>query len=126
MATDIKYDFDLDDIAIVNGDLVLIEGIEELRQNVVLKLKTFSREMWLSPFAGIPYLRPRPGETQQLIGKIVSLDDLAAIFENAMLEYDEIDTLEALELDYNTSTKELSVTIQATANEEAFTIEATL
>lgn len=126
MATDIKYDFDLDDIAIENGDLVLIEGLEELRQNVVLKLRTFSREMWLSPFAGIPYLRPRPGETQQLIGRVVSLDDLAAIFENAILEYEEIDTLEALELDYNADTKELSVTIDATANEEAFTIEATL
>ncbi len=126
MATDLKFDFDTEDLAIENGDLVLVTGLEELKQNIVLKLRTFSREMWLSPFAGIPYLRPRPGETQQILGKVISLDDLTAIFETAILEYEEIESLEAIELDYNTDTRELTLKISAIADEEAFTLEAVI
>ena len=126
MATDLKYDFDTEDLVIEDGDLVLIEGIEELRQRVVLKLRTYSREMWLSPFNGIPYLRPRPGENIQIIGTVVSLDDVAGIFRDAVLEEPEVETVDTLDLDYNRITRELSVFIKGTADGDLFVIEATI
>ena len=126
MAIDIKYDFVAEDVVIENGDLVLIDGLEELRQRVVMKLRTFSREMWLSPFNGIPYLRPRPTENIQIIGRIVSLDDVASIFTDAVLEEPEITSVDTMDLNYDRATRQLSIFIKATANEDLLIIEAVL
>jgi len=126
MAKDIKFDFATNDISLKNGDLEFVEGLDELKQRLVLKLRTFSREMWLSPFAGIPYLRPRPGEDVVLLGRVVSLDDLTGIFENAVTEEPEVESLDTLDLIYDDKTKILTVTIDATVDGEAFTLTATL
>jgi len=110
-----SLDFDVTgefDIQIVNGDIQFIENGPEVRQRVVMHFKTSLDELWTQPGVGVPYLVPRRGETSKIIGKLITLDEIADILSEEALKIPQVEKVLTLEIDNNTETRKTDASIE--------------
>lgn len=80
---DIELDLDpnsphFHDVKIVNGDLVLNDGVEAIRQHILQRLRMFLGEWFLDNTIGLPYF-------QQILVKNPDQSKIDAIFINQIL-----------------------------------------
>jgi len=103
---DIKIDVNTRDIVIENDDMVLIDGVEAIGQDVSIRLQTFLGEWFLDTRIGMPYF-------QKIIGQKPRLAAIESIFREAIQETPGIQTIHDLQLDYEGTTRTLSVEFDA-------------
>lgn len=91
MPNDLLLD-DSHDLRIINGDLVIVEGAERVRQNLEIKLKLFRGEWFLDTEFGTPYL-------QSILGKQITLSGAIAAIRESIMEV--ADVIQITEFTYN-------------------------
>lgn len=103
-------DFALDDsgdLAIVNNDLVMIDGAERVRQQLQIKLRLWAGEWFMDTEFGTPYL-------SDILGKQLSLGGAVAALKKSILEVDGVQTITRFEYNFNRASRSLSVDFEVT------------
>lgn len=98
------------DLVIQDGDLVLIDGDEQIRQAILQNLQTFAGEWFLNTSIGIPYF-------QNIFVKNPNLDLIQLIFQNVIMGTPGVAQLNNFTFDYDNATRSLSISfIGVTSN----------
>ena len=107
--TDIKLD-DNNDIAIENNDIVLITAVDEVRQRLLVNLRTFKGEWFLDLEMGIPYY-------QDILKKNIDINVIETILKDAILASPGVLELLDFSLELDNSNRHLDVNFTARASE---------
>lgn len=99
-------DLDFGDVEIVNGDLVLVTGVDEIQQNVLQNLKTFLGEWFLDNTIGVPYF-------QQILIKNPDQSKIDAIIQNTIADTPGIIQLLTYSSTIDTKNRSLSISFKA-------------
>jgi hypothetical protein len=94
------------DLSIVGGDLVLVDGIDAIKQLLTQRLKFFLGEWFLALDKGIPYF-------EKVLIKNPNQIVLDTIFKKQILSTPGVQALEQFDLQLNTVTRSLAVTLRA-------------
>lgn len=100
--TDLLLDDD-GDLALVDGQIVLVEGVAEVRQSVQQSLRFLKGEWFLDTRLGVPY--------RELKEKSSDLSLFRSVVTKVALGVDGVLEVLALELDFDRITRELTGTI---------------
>ena len=106
---DIGVDY-TNDIAIVDDDLELVDGVEAIGQDVGCRLLTFLGEWFLDSRIGMPYFT-------KILGQKPRLAAVESIFREAILSTPGIITVSDLEIGFEGTTRVLSVSFHADTTE---------
>lgn len=96
-------DHDLDVSAL---DLSLLSGKEQLRQQLLIKLRLWRGEWFLDTEFGTPYL-------QSILGKQLTLSGALAALKQSILEVEGVTAIATFESRFSNSTRTLTVAFQA-------------
>lgn len=96
-------DHDLDTSTL---DLRLADGAEQVKQQLLIKLKLWVGEWFLDTEFGTPYL-------QQILGKQLTLSGAIAALRKSILEVEGVTQIVTLSYRFSNSTRILSVTFTA-------------
>lgn len=91
------------DVVFILGDFQMVEGDEGDRQALEFKYEFFQNDWALDLSFGIPYFG-------SILSEGFNAQDLAGIFERAALEEPYVESVEVLNLDFNTTSRILNVT----------------
>jgi len=116
---DLKIDPTTRDLVIENGDLVLVDGVDAVRQDVDIRLNTFLGTWFLDQRIGIPYF-------ERILGQKPRYQAIAGIFREAILETPGMVSLTDLRLDFDGTTRTLSVAFRGVASEGTFDYQSEL
>lgn len=94
------------DVVIENGDLVLVEGLQEITQNVLQNLRTFFNEWFLDTTIGVPYF-------QQILVKNPDQGKVDALLIQAILSTPGIIQLLQYSSTIDTGARKLTVSFKA-------------
>ncbi len=111
----IKLDED-GDIAIENNSFVLIEGQEEIEQNLTQRLRMFYSEWFLDLREGVPYF-------EQVLKKVPDPVVLDSIFKRAISQTPGIEEILEFNMDVDASTRKLSLSMRCRTRDGILTIE---
>lgn len=92
-----EYDLDVSFI-----DLHLIDGAEQVRQQLEIKLKLWTGEWFLNTAFGTPYL-------QKILGKQLSLSGVIAALRISILEVEGVRSIIEFDYNFDNVTRKLSV-----------------
>ncbi|UQD52300.1 DUF2634 domain-containing protein [Bacillus methanolicus] len=100
------------DLVVENGELVMIDGDEELVQSVRSILVTRKGEFFLSPDHGLSY--------ENLLGKNTNIEALRDDIVEAVSQEDRVDSIPDIEIldDRKTRNRSVKITIQKATGEE--------
>jgi len=113
---DIKLD-DSGDIEIgTDGDLILVTGLDAIRQDLETRLKFFRGEWDLDTRLGIPYF-------DEILIKAPDLNVVRSLFRDAILSTAGVLRLTRLDLDYEGTTRTLSIRFDCQTTEGPLTYE---
>ena len=98
------------DLTITNGDLVILEGLDAIRQHVDVRLKFLLGENFLDTREGIPYF-------ERVLGKITSLTAVSEIFRSAILNTPGVINLNNFRFDFDGVTRKLFIDFTAQTTE---------
>jgi hypothetical protein len=98
------------DLDLYDGDLVIIEDDDALRQFLKQRLQMFLGEWFLDVSKGVPYF-------QQIMVKKPSFEAVDSIFKTQILETPGILELESFELDYIGENRTLTLSFRAKSTE---------
>lgn len=104
---DLKLNDD-NDLAIVNNDLVLISGADEVTQNLRSRLRTYEGEWFLDTTIGLPYYR-------EIFVKRQKPERIAAYFKREILKTPGVLALLQFEQDQVAATRQLNISFTAQA-----------
>jgi hypothetical protein len=93
---------DSHDVLIENFDLVLIDGKEAVRQQILVKLKLWRGEWFLDTEFGTPWL-------QDVLGKQLSLSGVLAALQTSILEVAGTTRFQSFEYDFSRQERRLIV-----------------
>jgi len=110
--SDLKLDTN-HDLAIENGDLVLVDGVDAIAQDLDVRLQTFQGECFLDTRIGVPYF-------QSILGQKPRLTAIKGIFRDSVLSTSGVQSISDFTLDYDGSTRELSLSMQVQSVEGSF------
>lgn len=94
------------DIDIQNGNLVLVEGQEEIKQHLEQRLRAFLGEWFLDQTIGVPYF-------DEILKKNVIPSEVETIFINEILSTPGVVRLLTFDLTLIKSTRQLNLTFIA-------------
>lgn len=94
------------DIDLTTGDLILLEGPDAIGQHLRIRFSFFLGEWYLDTRIGIPYF-------QTILKKGARLNVVRAIFQKVILDTPGVEGLRYLDLDYEGTTRALTVTFDA-------------
>lgn len=94
------------DIYLEGIDLVLVSEAEQVRQQLLIKLKLWMGEWFLDTSFGTPYL-------QSILGKQLTLSGAIAALRKSILEVESVTGIIDFTYDFNNSTRLLKVTFSA-------------
>jgi hypothetical protein len=97
---------DTHDLKISAFDLVLLDGAESVRQQLLIKLKLWRGEWFLDTEFGTPYL-------QSILGKQLTLSGAIAALRQSILEVSGVRSIQELSYNYSAQQRTLSVTFTA-------------
>jgi hypothetical protein len=97
---------DSHDLRISAFDLVLLDGAESVRQQLLIKLKLWRGEWFLDTEFGTPYL-------QSILGKQLTLSGALAALRQSILEVSGVRSIQELIYNYSAQQRTLSVTFTA-------------
>jgi len=106
---DLALDRGTHDLYIPADDLVLVTGLEQLQQNLTIRLRFFLREWFLDENAGVPYY-------DDILIKNPNVPDIENILKSYIL--DTPDVIELLEFDtvFEPTQRTLEVSFKARTN----------
>lgn len=93
------------DIDFSSGDLVITSGINEVRQNIQIRLKFFKGEWFLNSQIGIPYYGT-------ILTKNPNLSSVRSILREAIEDIPKVKEVTLLETEITTGSRELKVRIE--------------
>lgn len=96
-------DHDLDTSA---ADLPLVAGAEQVRQQLLIKLKLWTGEWFLDTEFGTPYL-------QQILGKQLTLSGAIVALRKSIMEVEGVRRIIAFAYRFDNATRELTVVFSA-------------
>lgn len=91
------------DLDLVAGQLVIIEGQEEIKQHLEQRLRTFLNEWFLDLSIGLPYF-------EEVLKKQVNTNAIDSIFIDEILQCPGVIRILDFNIDLNKSTRELQIT----------------
>jgi hypothetical protein len=94
------------DLVIQDGDLVLVDGADQIQQAIIENLQTFFGEWFLNTTIGVPYF-------QVIFVKVPNLDLIQLTLTNIILSTPGVAQLNSFSLDYTNSNRTLSITFEA-------------
>lgn len=95
------------DLTLVNGDLVILDGAERVRQHLAIKLRLWRGEWFLDEEFGTPYLT-------DILGKQISLGGSVAALKTSILEVDGVQAITRFDFEFNRSSRNLVVDFDVT------------
>ena len=99
------------DLAVENGDLVLLDGTAETIQRVLIYLQTGLEEYFFDTTKGVPYF-------QKIFGKQSSKSEIKTIFRNIVENIENVDSVQAVTLrDFDAQTRKIDVAIELTLSD---------
>lgn len=98
--TDLLLDRDTHDLVIVNGDLVLVDGIDLIRQRLKQRLLTVKGEWFLDVTIGLPYFA-------ELSQKGITQSRVRSLFIAQIEGTEGVNRVTRLSLDFNSRTREI-------------------
>ena len=104
--SDIRLGTDGDLYLNADNDLELIEGVDAIAQDISTRLQTFLGEWYLDERIGMPYF-------QQILGQKPRLGLVRSLYNDAIISTPGVNTINDLTLDYNTTTRALSISFRA-------------
>jgi hypothetical protein len=93
-----------------DGDLILIDGIDAIKQHLTISLQFFKGEWFLDIRIGFPYF-------EEVLRKAPDLNVVRSLFREAILAVDGVLAVADLELDYDGITRGLSVSFSTQTTE---------
>lgn len=115
-------DLELDnsgDLLVSNFDLQLIDGIDQIKQNLAIRLRFFLGEWFLDIEQGIAYY-------QDIFIKSPNQIQVENILKNEILETDGITELTSFESEYDTVLRKYTVAFTALADEGEINLEVSI
>lgn len=109
---DLKLDTN-GDLAIKDGDLVLIDGVDAIAQDCEVRLKFFQGEWFLDQRLGVPWF-------QKILGHKPRLNAVSQILQKAILTTPGLLAISDFNLDYDGPTRKLSVSFRGESEEGPF------
>ena len=107
---DLKLDINNHDLIIENYDLVLVDGIDLVRQSIKQRLLLVLEEWFLDDTIGVPWY-------QYIFQKGSDINRVKSILINTISGTDGVIKVTSLELNYNISNRNLTVDFSAQTNE---------
>lgn len=104
---DLLLDTTTHDLVIEDNDLVLVDGLDAIRQEVDISLQFFQGEWFLDTRWGIPYYEELLGKKNPKLGVVKDL------FRDAILKVNGVQTILDLNVEFSAATRILSVTFRA-------------
>lgn len=95
---------DNNDFIIEKNSLVAADNINEVKQKILAKLRTFQGEWFLDLGLGMPYY-------QEVLKKGVDLRILSSIFKSAILEVGGVTEITSFTMNLINATRELSIDV---------------
>ncbi len=114
---DLKLDTATHDIEIQNGDLVILDGIEAIRQDLLIRLQFFAGEWFLDARIGMPYY-------QRVLGQKPNESVVRTLFRQAILATPGVVAINDLDVSYDGATRSLAVIFRATTEDGPLVFEA--
>ena len=90
------------DLAIVSGDASFVDGADQLRQHLQIRLRFFRAEWFLDENAGVPYF-------QQIFVKGTPLARVHSVITNEILATPDVSRLLAFSTNFDSRTRKLTV-----------------
>jgi len=103
---DLKIDTATGDLAIENGDLVLLDGPDAIAQHLSTRLRFWKGDWYLDTRIGIPYL-------EQILIKAPNENVVRAIFRKAILDTPGVEALRSLLFSYDGAIRRLTIEFDA-------------
>lgn len=97
------------DIVIEKGEILMVEGQDELVQSVQIGLGTNKGEWFLNLEEGVDYLL--------LVDKTASEAEKREEIYNAVMKHERVRSVESIDFNFNRSVRTLSIFIKATSTE---------
>ena len=107
---DLKLDTTTHDLIIENYDLVLVDGIDLVRQAIKQRLLLVLEEWFLDDTIGVPWY-------QYIFQKGADINRVKSILINTISGTEGVIKVTSLELNYNISNRNLTVDFSAQTNE---------
>lgn len=107
MSIDIALDSKSHDIIIRNGNIIFIDNAERVAQNIKIQLLTFYGEWFLDTTHGVPYL-------DYILVKNPNLTLVRQILREQILLVDDVNTVDNIDVQYDSQSRELIVNYEAT------------
>lgn len=93
-----------------NDDLILVDGIDSIAQSLAIGLRFFQGEWFLDLRIGFPYF-------EEVLRKAPDLNVVRSLFREAILATEGVLAISDLALDYDGTTRSLSVSFSAQTTE---------
>jgi hypothetical protein len=90
------------DLAVETFELMIVEGIDQIKQKLKIRLQFFSGEWYLDTTVGVRYM-------QDVFVKNPQLSKMQSIFKAVIVETTGVTALTAFSTTYNASTREFEV-----------------
>ena len=97
--TDLYLDRDTHDLVIVNGDLMLVDGIDLIRQRIKQRLLTVKGEWFLDTTIGLPYFA-------ELSQKGITESRTRSLFTAQIEGTEGVNKVTALDIQFDSRTRE--------------------
>lgn len=98
---DLKMDMDTNDLAIDNFDLSLVDGLNQIRQKLKIRLQFFYGEWYLDTTKGVKYY-------EEILIKNPLLEKVSSILKTTILETPGVNDLLSFDMSYSVN-RQLSV-----------------
>jgi len=95
------------DLAISDFDLLIIDGAEQVKQQLLIKLKLWTGEWFLDTEFGTPYL-------QDILGKQLTLSGAVAAIRKSILEVSGVRSIDSFSFNFNRQMRTLQVEFEVT------------
>ncbi len=99
---DLKSDPVTNDIMIVNGDLVLVSGIEELQQRLLTRLRWFYGEYPFNTSLGVRYF-------EDILVKNPNLPNVETLLKNVIAETEGVNKITSFQISYDPAKRTASI-----------------
>ena len=107
------------DLLLSDYDLVIIDGVDQVAQNLEIRLKFFLGEWYLDIDAGLPYY-------QDVFIKSPNQIRVESLIKQEILDTDGINEITSFSSEFDSSLRKFSVNFSALADEGEVELEVTL
>jgi len=107
------------DVDLSRDDLYFVTGADAIAQHLLIRLRIYQGEWFLDTRVGIPYY-------QQIFRKNPNLAAIQTIYRDAITTTPGVDTLERIDLDFDTPTRRLGIEFSAKLEGETVARDFTL